>query len=103
MDKYLDLPADGTECESRPSLPHLEGNDAPLTEMAKSAFEGEDQIHMMNKTSETSDSFASLSEGGHPTGIDMSRTTARSVVIDRPSREHSCGVCHQEGADLLPR
>ncbi|KAK8824201.1 hypothetical protein WA556_003525 [Blastocystis sp. ATCC 50177/Nand II] len=76
MDKYLDLPADGTECESRPSLPHLEGNDAPLTEMAKSAFEGEDQIHMMNKTSETSDSFASLSEGGHPTGIDMSHLAA---------------------------
>lgn len=103
MDKYLDLPANGSEHEPRPSLPHLEGNDAPLTEMAKSAFEGEDQIHVVNTASETSDSFASLTEGGHPTGIDMSRRTARSVVIDRHSREHSCSVCHQEGADLLPR
>ena len=102
MDKYLDLPSQDLEHETKHSVPHLEGNSVPMTEMTKLATAGEDQIHVVNSSSVTSDSFAST-DGNHSTGIDMSRQSVRAVIIDRHGRQYSSCLHYQEGADCVPR
>lgn len=106
IDKYLDPQLLNNANADTVVTPVNDGRGFPngIQEIAKEPrSQSTEHVHISNLHSEQSDSLYSLEEGNPTGGIDMSRSYARSVVMDRHGFKHSAAVHHQERADRVPR